>query len=294
MNRKMNMFLGVVSVVVALCVAAGVFGLEVFAEEETDASVGETTVETTETTVDLNDAIVLQWTVDSSLIYVLNEDSYVWTVYENDETFDPESAGYEFTGVGEWFGTAEIELTITNNMEEAVEFAILCLDELSAEATEIADTFLYDGMEYDVQTRTFLLEPQDVGVVYITVTDQVLTDCEIEMGQEDDIVGWLKVQVISPTEIPPQNIQEETEPTETTDESEPEETADTIPTETTEPIEETEGTEPSEETEPTQELETTEASAPTEAPTVETTVPDVTEGTQEPTQETQDGDTENT
>lgn len=278
MCEKWNNRSGLLAFLLVLCIAFGSLNSVVFAAEQEETQSTGTEAEnsgpeqTTEETIP-EKHILLQWDVDSSLTYRVDEDDYTWKIYDADGNVltngsgKPASAGYELTGHGEWFGSAVVKLTITNNLTEEAQLRLLFRNDLSAAALAISSTLeSEDGtVTYNSSTGELFIGPDSVGVVTMTITADVLQNVNATIDEDNNIAGWIQVQVVSPVNAPEEESQQNSGNGTENQTEEPAEEPSEKPTE-----------EPAEE--PTEAV----TEAPSEEPTEEPTEEHTTENTGDP------------
>lgn len=232
MNRKLHILTGLLAMI--LCF--GMVAVPVAHAAETDS------------------CIYLTWDMDSRLNYCLNADDYTWTIYDaegNDLAKTaggiPASAGYELTGSGEWIGQAIVTLTIKNNLDTAAELMLLFRDALATSASAIASTLKTEseGVSFAAETGRLVVQPGAEAQVTMTITAAMLQNAEVTITEEDNIAGWIQVQVVdfpaAPAGTISMEIESETEapteaPTEAASEEVPEEMTEAVTEEATEAV----------------------------------------------------------
>lgn len=200
MNRQRNIPTGLLAILLIFSIVVGSVNFTARATEAGEEP--ETETESEETIPE--EHIFLQWDVESSLTYRLDESNYIWVVYDANGnelpngSGEPVSVGYQLTGYGKWFGDAEVKLTIVNNLQQQAYMRLLFMNDLSAAALAISSTLETENEEavtFDHETGTLIVAPGATGVITLTITAEVLQQVNAAINEENSIAGWIEVRV---------------------------------------------------------------------------------------------------
>lgn len=181
-------------------------------EWKIDVQANENVVAVTNSQVKANYYVIVEWEVDSTLTYVIDEESYTWNVWAEDGTTAADAtneagkAGYTSDG-GTWVGDASVVVNVTNWSNKAVNaeisFAASAKDEdkniteaITANYTVTCGDDKSENAEYTMEIAspagnadaTVTTAVYDSGVtgtatVAINVTDGAINADNVTIGQ---------------------------------------------------------------------------------------------------------------
>lgn len=151
---------------------------------------------------DLTGSVLVTWHEDSALTYEVEPDDFSWEVYDDAGNATvhsglPASAGYAFTGEGEWFGNVMYTITVENQLTHTAQLRFLFTDGLSRFAQQIISTMevRMGSALYDPDTGVLEIEQESTAVLTITVDAQVFNEAQVELDREKPMIGAIQVQV---------------------------------------------------------------------------------------------------